>query len=211
MGKNIDAGFPGRMMSSLVTHPWPGNIRELQNFITERSVILTSGSVLAPSLRGTQAIGRAGIGADDTGGSYANTHPKNSRANALDCRRATRRGDAPWRRSIDTVLPHAKAGHLTHERDCNSRRQRCGSFTRFPNQTTLRKPLGSVACPVFTLWDQQLSPVLGKEALRPFAGPRSKPTENAPCGERTYRAGSNGFCPSFKCWSKAVSSAASAA
>ena len=50
MGKNIDE-IPKGVMSSLVTHPWPGNIRELQNFI-ERSVILTSGSVLAPPFAG---------------------------------------------------------------------------------------------------------------------------------------------------------------
>jgi formate hydrogenlyase transcriptional activator len=50
MGKRIDEITEG-VMGSLVTHPWPGNIRELQNFI-ERSVILTSGSVLAPPLEG---------------------------------------------------------------------------------------------------------------------------------------------------------------
>jgi formate hydrogenlyase transcriptional activator len=32
-------------MEALVTYPWPGNIRELQNFI-ERAVILTKGDVL---------------------------------------------------------------------------------------------------------------------------------------------------------------------
>jgi formate hydrogenlyase transcriptional activator len=36
-------------MEALVSHAWPGNIRELQNFI-ERSVILTSGNVLRPPL-----------------------------------------------------------------------------------------------------------------------------------------------------------------
>jgi formate hydrogenlyase transcriptional activator len=35
-------------MEALVTYPWPGNIRELQNFI-ERAVILTKGDVLQPS------------------------------------------------------------------------------------------------------------------------------------------------------------------
>jgi len=32
-------------MDTLIHHPWPGNIRELQNFI-ERAVILTKGDVL---------------------------------------------------------------------------------------------------------------------------------------------------------------------
>src|SRR5437667_237053 len=42
MGKEI-AHIPAETMSALVSYFWPGNIRELQNFI-ERSVILTSGN-----------------------------------------------------------------------------------------------------------------------------------------------------------------------
>jgi len=38
-------------MEALVDHSWPGNIRELQNFI-ERSVILTDGNTLRPPLGG---------------------------------------------------------------------------------------------------------------------------------------------------------------
>jgi formate hydrogenlyase transcriptional activator len=48
MGKQIEH-IPPDTMSVLVSHPWPGNIRELQNFI-ERSVILTSGNVLHPPI-----------------------------------------------------------------------------------------------------------------------------------------------------------------
>jgi formate hydrogenlyase transcriptional activator len=48
MGKQIDR-IPPETMSALVSYPWPGNIRELQNFI-ERSVILTSGNVLQAPL-----------------------------------------------------------------------------------------------------------------------------------------------------------------
>jgi formate hydrogenlyase transcriptional activator len=44
MGKQI-AETPSETMSELTSYAWPGNIRELQNFI-ERSVILSSGSVL---------------------------------------------------------------------------------------------------------------------------------------------------------------------
>jgi formate hydrogenlyase transcriptional activator len=44
MQKQIEHIAP-ETMSALVSHQWPGNIRELQNFI-ERSVILTSGDVL---------------------------------------------------------------------------------------------------------------------------------------------------------------------
>ena len=36
-------------MEALESHDWPGNIRELQNFI-ERAVIMTTGPVLRPRL-----------------------------------------------------------------------------------------------------------------------------------------------------------------
>ena len=48
MGKQIEEIRP-ETMSALVSYQWPGNIRELQNFI-ERSVILTSGNVLQAPL-----------------------------------------------------------------------------------------------------------------------------------------------------------------
>ena len=48
MNKQIDH-MPAETVSALRSYEWPGNIRELQNFI-ERSVILTAGSVLHPPL-----------------------------------------------------------------------------------------------------------------------------------------------------------------
>jgi formate hydrogenlyase transcriptional activator len=48
MGKEVKE-VPVEVMRALVNHSWPGNIRELQNFI-ERSVILTSGEVLQAPL-----------------------------------------------------------------------------------------------------------------------------------------------------------------
>jgi formate hydrogenlyase transcriptional activator len=48
MDKQIEH-IPPETMATLVSYQWPGNIRELQNFI-ERSVILTSGNVLHPPL-----------------------------------------------------------------------------------------------------------------------------------------------------------------
>ncbi len=48
MGKQIEH-IPPETMSALASYQWPGNIRELQNFI-ERSVILSSGNVLHPPL-----------------------------------------------------------------------------------------------------------------------------------------------------------------
>ena len=44
MNKRVET-IPPEAMAALCSYPWPGNIRELQNFI-ERSVILTPGSVL---------------------------------------------------------------------------------------------------------------------------------------------------------------------
>jgi transcriptional regulator with GAF, ATPase, and Fis domain len=44
MGKTIET-IPKETMDALIRWPWPGNIRELENFL-ERAVILTRGSVL---------------------------------------------------------------------------------------------------------------------------------------------------------------------
>lgn len=54
MGKDVPE-VPDDVMEALVHHPWPGNIRELQNFI-ERSVILTSAGVLRPPLSALERV-----------------------------------------------------------------------------------------------------------------------------------------------------------
>jgi formate hydrogenlyase transcriptional activator len=48
MKKQIQT-IPIEVMKALAAHSWPGNIRELRNFI-ERSIILTAGNVLRPPL-----------------------------------------------------------------------------------------------------------------------------------------------------------------
>jgi formate hydrogenlyase transcriptional activator len=48
LGKSIDE-VPDGVMEILVAHHWPGNIRELQNFV-ERSSIVTQGRVLSPRI-----------------------------------------------------------------------------------------------------------------------------------------------------------------
>jgi formate hydrogenlyase transcriptional activator len=53
MDKQIEH-IPPETMSALIAYQWPGNIRELQNFI-ERSVILTSGNILCPPLASLRA------------------------------------------------------------------------------------------------------------------------------------------------------------
>jgi formate hydrogenlyase transcriptional activator len=50
MHKQIE-WIPPEVMEALVDHSWPGNIRELQNFI-ERSVILANGNTLRPPIGG---------------------------------------------------------------------------------------------------------------------------------------------------------------
>jgi formate hydrogenlyase transcriptional activator len=57
MDKPIERITP-ETMSALSSYQWPGNIRELQNFI-ERSVILTSGNVLQPPLAGLESAAEA--------------------------------------------------------------------------------------------------------------------------------------------------------
>jgi formate hydrogenlyase transcriptional activator len=54
MNKQID-NISRETMSALVSHDWPGNIRELQNFI-ERSVILTSGNALHSPLTSLESV-----------------------------------------------------------------------------------------------------------------------------------------------------------
>src|SRR5229473_3381341 len=57
MGRQIDRISP-ETMYELTSYPWPGNIRELQNFI-ERSVILTSGNVLESPLASLRSAAEA--------------------------------------------------------------------------------------------------------------------------------------------------------
>jgi DNA-binding NtrC family response regulator len=57
MNKRV-ATIPPEAMAALCSYTWPGNIRELQNFI-ERSVILTSGNVLRVQAEELQLAGPA--------------------------------------------------------------------------------------------------------------------------------------------------------
>src|ERR1700676_2181230 len=64
MGKRIGL-ITSHDMEALVRHSWPGNIRELQNFI-ERAVILTSGDVLQlPALPSIAVVSNAPVTLDD--------------------------------------------------------------------------------------------------------------------------------------------------
>jgi transcriptional regulator with GAF, ATPase, and Fis domain len=62
MNKQIDL-VPGEVMAALIRHDWPGNIRELQNFI-ERAVILSRETMLvAPVEELKPSVGLATAGA----------------------------------------------------------------------------------------------------------------------------------------------------
>ncbi len=61
MGKSIDQ-VPDGVMEIIRSHHWPGNIRELQNFI-ERSVIMTSGRVLSPRMTELKTLIQATVSA----------------------------------------------------------------------------------------------------------------------------------------------------
>jgi formate hydrogenlyase transcriptional activator len=64
MGKQIEK-IPSGVMESLVRYPWPGNIRELQNFI-ERGVILSQEDVLRlPALPSVAAVAAEPVTLDD--------------------------------------------------------------------------------------------------------------------------------------------------
>jgi transcriptional regulator with GAF, ATPase, and Fis domain len=64
MGKSIDQ-IPDGVMEILKAHHWPGNIRELQNFI-ERSVIVTQGRVLSPRTTELKLLMQAAMSAPQT-------------------------------------------------------------------------------------------------------------------------------------------------
>src|SRR6266850_4702836 len=57
MGKQIEH-IPPETVSALTSYQWPGNIRELQNFI-ERSVIVSSGNILSPPMASLRAAPEA--------------------------------------------------------------------------------------------------------------------------------------------------------
>ena len=61
LGKSIDRA-PDNVMEILKTYHWPGNIRELQNFV-ERSVIVTQGRVLSPRTAELKLLAQAAVSA----------------------------------------------------------------------------------------------------------------------------------------------------
>jgi len=115
MDKQIEH-IPPETMSALSSYQWPGNIRELQNFI-ERSVILSSGDVLRAPLASLKTATENGI----LGGGYlrdaeARPHSQDSRADQVGCRRPTGRCTF-GNQEVYALLPDAKAWDLTTKSD----------------------------------------------------------------------------------------------
>jgi formate hydrogenlyase transcriptional activator len=87
MNKPIDT-IPDEVMECLKFHDWPGNIRELQNFI-ERAVVFSQGTVLRPTL--TEFVphretAHSLCGADLCRG-LPRSYPRSPRTEPLDDRR----------------------------------------------------------------------------------------------------------------------------
>ena len=80
MSKRIET-IPEEAMEALCRYSWPGNIRELQNFI-ERAVILTPGSVLPIQIKELQPSG-------PTGSTVAGTLEDMERQSILEALRET--------------------------------------------------------------------------------------------------------------------------
>jgi DNA-binding NtrC family response regulator len=94
-------------MEVLKAHDWPGNIRELQNFI-ERAMVFSPDSA-SPAER-LEASGEAAIG----GGAHAcrrrsGAYPRNIEANRRADRRAGWRGQSAWIAAYHAGLQDAKA------------------------------------------------------------------------------------------------------
>jgi len=72
LNKPIDL-IPDEVMAVLKAHDWPGNIRELQNFI-ERAVLLSPGSVLRLPLDFKQTVKQSSKSGSDTLANVAREH-----------------------------------------------------------------------------------------------------------------------------------------
>jgi formate hydrogenlyase transcriptional activator len=109
MDKQIEH-IPPETMSALVSYQWPGNIRELQNFI-ERSVILTSGNVLHPPLASLKSAAEA----ESLGPITLEDAERDHIRKTLEQTRWVVAGPN------HALLPDAKAWHLTYEERSPSR------------------------------------------------------------------------------------------
>jgi formate hydrogenlyase transcriptional activator len=92
--KPIDL-IPDEVIAVLKAYGWPGNIRELQNFI-ERAVLFSPGSVLRLPLELKQTVKQNCESAARTLADADRAYPGDMEANRLADRRAGRSGRSAW-------------------------------------------------------------------------------------------------------------------
>ena len=107
MNKQLDV-IPNYIVESLCRYPWPGNIRELENFM-ERSVILTPGTSLEAPLHELAVLEeKTDAGPCDAEGCRTCAHSKDPQGNGW-CHRHRR--SAPRITTFDVVLQDAASRH----------------------------------------------------------------------------------------------------
>ena len=118
MNKRITT-IPTETMAALSRYHWPGNIRELENFI-ERAVILTRGSSLAVPLaelkRTSHPRRRRRAASVDARRRRARAHPSGAPAGQLARRRSRRRRRQARHEADDAAVEDGEARHRTPRR-----------------------------------------------------------------------------------------------
>ena len=112
MQKHIES-IPKEAMEALTNAPWPGNIRELENFI-ERAVILSQGSELRvplKELKRSSAVSTSGSTFEEAERQAIVEALKTARGKNLGTRR---RSGAPGTKTHNAAEQDAQAGNCTY-------------------------------------------------------------------------------------------------
>ena len=107
LNKPIDE-IPDEVTEVLKRHDWPGNIRELQNFI-ERAVLFSPGSVLRLPLDFSDGEAERGERSTHACRRRSGAHPRNIEPKQLADRREGRSGQSAWIATHYADLQDAKA------------------------------------------------------------------------------------------------------
>ena len=150
MKKSITS-IPSKTMEMLVRWDWPGNIRELENFV-ERSIILTSGSVLqAPLAELHAAVDQGNGGSAHSPRQGARTHSSRTSGLPRQAGRAGRSSGSPGleahHAAVEARPARDQAGIVSGVSKGNVRLGCCSRLR--PALVNARKPL---ACARGFLW-----------------------------------------------------------
>ena len=116
MNKQIET-VPEESMNAMMRYRWPGNIRELENFV-ERAVILTKGTNLNAPVWELERETAAADGisndpeADHDGGGGARAYPCHPSSDQLDHQRTERRCRPSWNEANNPPVPNEEAWDL---------------------------------------------------------------------------------------------------